>query len=113
MTEGQEFKPGVPLRPQRVSVEVPVRYRRVGEGSWYVGRSENLSRVGLLIRVVHPLPLEAHVEVTMNVPAGLVPGMGGETLFTGTVARQVPASGGWLRIGIRFTTSRPGSDAGA
>ena len=107
MTEGQEYKPGVPLRPQRVNVEVPVRYRAAGSESWYTGRSENLSSVGLLIRVVHLLPLQTRVEVTMNVPAGLVPGIGGEMLFTGTVARQVPAAGGPLRIGIAFERVQP------
>jgi PilZ domain len=107
MTEGREFKPGVPLRPERVSVELPVRYRPAGSESWYIGRSENLSRVGLLMRVVHPLPLQARVEVTMTVPAGLVPGLSGELVFSGTVARHVPAGGGPVRLGIAFEGVRP------
>jgi len=104
MTEGQEFKPGVPLRPKRVNVEVPVRYRPVGDDSWYVGRSENVSQVGLLIQVAHSVPLGAFIEGTMSLPTGLLPGIGGEMLFMGTVARHVPASGGPLRIGIAFRT---------
>ena len=45
-------KPGVPQRPQRVDVQVPVRYRRRGDEPWAIGRTENLSRTGVLIRGV-------------------------------------------------------------
>ena len=52
-------KPGVPQRPQRVDVQVPVRYRRRGDEPWSIGRTENLSRTGVLIRGVRLLPAGA------------------------------------------------------
>ena len=99
-------KPGVPQRPQRVDVQVPVRYRRRGDEPWSIGRTENLSRTGVLIRGVRLLPLQTPVEVMLNVPPGLVGEMDGDMAFIGTVARVVEAVGGSPGIGVAFLTAR-------
>ena len=44
------FRPGVPLRAQRVTLSVAARYRTIGEERWHLGRTENISQSGLLIR---------------------------------------------------------------
>ena len=87
-------------------MQVPVRYRRRGDEPWSVGRTENLSRTGVLIRGVRLLPLQTPVEGLLNVPAGLVSDMDGDMAFIGTVARVVEAVGGSPGIGVAFLTAR-------
>jgi hypothetical protein len=108
--ETQYFKPGVPIRPQRVSLQVAVRYRSPGDESWKTGRTENISRTGVLVRAVRLLPLNAEVEVAVTVPAGIIPDLAGPIVCSGTVARLVPAvAGGSPGIGIAFTSCRAAS----
>jgi hypothetical protein len=99
-----EFKPGIPLRPPRVNLQVPVRYRVRGEERWSVGRTENISRTGVLIRITRVLSLNSVVEAVMKVPPGVLADRGGEVLFMGAVARVVPQppTGGLPGIGIVF-----------
>src|SRR5712691_12276650 len=86
----QWFRPGVPLRPQRVNLSVTARYRLVGEDRWHPGRSENISQAGVLIRGARLFSQKAKVEVLMALPPGIVMNAAGETLFVGTVARLLP-----------------------
>ena len=87
-------------------MQVPVRYRRRGDEPWSIGRTENLSRTGVLIRGVRLLPLQTPVEVMLNVPPGLIGDMDGNMAFIGTVARVVEAVGGSPGIGVAFLTAR-------
>jgi hypothetical protein len=113
MAEQQWFKPGIPLRPQRVELRVPVRYRAAGTAQWLIGRSENISLTGVMIRGARLLSIGVKVELILKVPAGLVPDIAGEILFSGAVARFVPARipGESPGIGISFESWRPAADA--
>ena len=105
------FRPGVPLRPPRVNLSVPARYRAVGETQWHLGRTENISQVGVLIRGARLFAQSANVEAIMTLPAGILPNITGDTFIMGTVARLVPALGAGLTgIAIAFTRYRPAEE---
>ena len=105
------FRPGVPLRPERVNLTVPARYRAAGEEHWHLGRTENISRAGVLIRGVRLFGRSSSIEASMNVPAGILPNITGDILIIGTVARLVPALGnGPAGIAIAFERYRPADE---
>jgi hypothetical protein len=60
----------------------------------------------VLIRGVHLLQLQTQVELTLNVPPGLVDDMDGDMAFIGTVARVVPDVDGSPGIGVAFLSFR-------
>lgn len=106
-----EFKPGVPLRPPRVDVDVPVRYRVAGEQRWRDGRCGNVSRTGALIHVETLLPTEEKVEIMMTLPAGIIPDVDGAVVCTGVVTRIIPATISGGALGIAFETIRAAEEA--
>ena len=112
--ETQCFSPGVPLRPTRVTISLPVRYRLMGEDHWHAGRTENISQAGVLIRGARLFAQHSAVEVTLTLPPGLLPDVSGEALFVGTVARLVkPAwSGAPPGFGVAFQLCRKVEDPG-
>lgn len=69
-----------------------------------MGRSENISPAGVLIRAARLFAAGTPVEVMMTVPAGILPNIAGELLFVGCVARILPAawSGGIPGVAIAF-----------
>jgi hypothetical protein len=96
------------MRPQRVSLQVPVRYRAIGEGAWHQGRTENISRTGVLIRAARVVPVGAEVDVILTVPTGIMAEMAAEIICDGAVARHVPViAGGSPGIGVLFRKCRP------
>src|SRR5437763_84529 len=107
--EANWFLPGAPERPKRVTVTVTVRYRQIGEENWHVGRTENISLAGVLIRGGRLFTENVKVEILMTVPPGIVTGAAGETLFEGKVARLLPPphSLGLPGVAIAFERYRP------
>src|SRR5688500_9771690 len=96
--------PATPVRSQRVILTVPVRYRKLGEDEWHVGRSENISPAGVLLRAARLFEAKTPVEVMLTVPAGILPNMTGDLLFVGYVARVLRQawSGGTPSLAIAF-----------
>jgi hypothetical protein len=45
-----------------------VRYRKVGAGDWRLGRTENISRSGVLVRTDDPLDVDGPVELRLEMP---------------------------------------------
>ena len=114
MADGpQWYTPGVPLRPQRVSLSVQARYRTPGEERWHKGRTENISQTGVLIRGIRLFSAKMKVEIVMTVPAGILKDAAGELLFIGAVARLLPplGSGGLPGLAVAFESYRPISPA--
>ena len=104
---------GPPIRPSRVALSVPALYRSIGEERWHQARTENISRVGVLLRGARLFSQSTKVEIVMTVPAGILPGSAGALFFTGTVARLLPPawSGGIPGIAIAFVMHRPAETA--
>ncbi len=55
-------------RPQRLTVQTPVRYRAKGLGHWREGLVENLSHSGILISGPQQLSEHALVEMVLDMP---------------------------------------------
>ena len=61
-------KSETPARQPRFEVVVPINFRRTGEFSWNMGKTNNLSRTGVLFRAVLPLKPESKVEFEFVAP---------------------------------------------
>src|SRR3977135_2021655 len=80
------------MRSARFPLHFPVRYRRLGEGVWRRGTSENISSSGVLFRPDDLLPVEGDLELRLELPA--VPASSGrsEVVCRGRVVRTVAPS---------------------
>lgn len=59
-------------RAERFVVELPVRYRPVGEDAWRYGVTRNISTTGLLFNVMKPLDVDTPIELEVAVPRPFV-----------------------------------------
>jgi PAS domain S-box-containing protein len=60
--------PPFPTRAQRFSLQVPLKYRLVGEGDWHEGSTENISRSGMLFRAEGLVPVRSQLEINLVLP---------------------------------------------
>src|SRR6202790_168412 len=58
-----------PARAQRFYLQLPLRYRRLGEKEWHVGTTENISRSGMLFEADELLQPAAQLEINLVLPA--------------------------------------------
>ena len=74
-------------RADRHPVRIPIRYRPFGARQWFDGRTENISRSGVLIRTRDMIPVWTPVEMLLALPVevGGVPDV--PVLATGRVVR--------------------------
>ena len=61
-------KSGSPERQPRFEVAVPINFRRKGEFSWNIGKTNNMSRTGVLFRAVNILRPETKLEFEFVAP---------------------------------------------
>jgi PilZ domain len=81
-----KLRPESPQRQPRFSVELQLNYRKVGDFAWSQGKTENLSRSGVLFRTAKPLEVNSPVEVRFVAPAELENG-GGLVACRGHIVR--------------------------
>jgi hypothetical protein len=84
-------------RAQRFALELVLRYRRPGQTAWSEGRTENISRSGVLFRADGPLPVDAALELSFVLPVGKAPT---GVRCRGRIVRSVPAAGLDLLPGV-------------
>jgi hypothetical protein len=78
-------------RAGRFVIEVPIRFRPLGESEWRDGRTENISSSGVFFRVGEPLLPQTQIEMTFGL--GYERGHGtGQVLCTGRIVRVVSPS---------------------
>lgn len=77
-------------RERRIRHEVPVLYREKGRKDWLHGRSENISRTGVLITAEQPFPDEADIEVMLEMPAEITGQEHKNVLCQGVCVRSSP-----------------------
>jgi PAS domain S-box-containing protein len=78
-----------PFRAQRFNLQLPLKYRPLGEPDWRAGTTENISRSGMLFRAEEPISPTVQVEINLVLPpeiAGLAPA---EVVCRGEVVRSV------------------------
>jgi PAS domain S-box-containing protein len=82
-----------PSRAQRFHLHLPLRYRRLGENEWHVGKTENISRSGMLFEADELLQPSAQVEINLVLPAEIAGLSATEVVCRGEVVRTVEHRG--------------------
>jgi PAS domain S-box-containing protein len=80
-------------RAQRFQLQLPLKYRRLGEEKWHDGQTRNISRSGLLFQAEDALQPNVVLEINLVLPseiAGLSPT---EVVCRGEVVRTVMTNG--------------------
>jgi len=86
-------KEAPPARAQRFQMHLPLRYRRLGESTWHVGTTENISRSGLLFQADEALQPNAQLEINLVLPTEIAGLSGTEVVCRGEVVRTVQPHG--------------------
>src|SRR3954453_10447172 len=89
-------KEAPPARAQRFQMHLPLRYRRLGESTWHVGTTENISRSGLLFQADEALQPNSQLEINLVLPAEIAGLSETEVVCRGEVVRTVEAQGSTL-----------------
>jgi len=82
-----------PSRAQRFYIQLPLRYRRLGEKEWHVGTTENISRSGMLFEADELLQPAAQLEINLVLPAEIAGLSSTEVVCRGEVVRTVQSRG--------------------
>jgi hypothetical protein len=80
-------------RAQRFVVQLPIRYKKIGGRSWFEGKTENMSRSGVLFRADRVLKPRTAVQMSFTLPVSVKGDGPGEVLCRGSVVRTVAAAG--------------------
>jgi PAS domain S-box-containing protein len=82
-----------PFRARRFNLQLPLRYRPLGEKSWRPGTTENISRSGLLFQAQELLHPNAQLEISLVLPAEIAGLASTEVICRGEIVRSVEAHG--------------------
>lgn len=88
-----EWERGQP-RARRFILDLPVRYRAVGEAEWHHARSENISCSGILFRAPQLIEPSTMVEVIFRLEVDVVEESSPEVYCMGEVVRKVSPHAG-------------------
>jgi len=78
-----------PPRAQRFDFQLPLRYRASGETAWQEGRTENISRTGVLFWVGRSMEAHTPVEISFEMPVEVGGERGAEVVCQGEIVRTV------------------------
>ncbi|HET9409158.1 MAG TPA: ATP-binding protein [Candidatus Sulfotelmatobacter sp.] len=78
------FAPG---RAQRFYLQLPLRYRRLGETDWHAGTTKNISRSGMLFKAEESLQPTVQLEINLVLPAEIAGLSATEVVCRGEVVR--------------------------
>jgi PAS domain S-box-containing protein len=76
-------------RAQRFNLQLPLKYRLMGESVWRDGTTENISRSGMLFRAEEMVQTNAQIEINLVLPAEIVGLSTAEVICHGEVVRTV------------------------
>ncbi len=79
------------LRARRYRLEVPLRYRQIGEDDWQTGKTENISRSGMLFRAKQLIPAQMQLEINLVLPAEIAGLSAAEVTCRGEIVRTIDA----------------------
>jgi PAS domain S-box-containing protein len=80
-------------RAQRFHIQLPLRYRRLGEKEWHAGTTENISRSGMLFEADELLQPAAQLEINLVLPQEIAGLSSTEVVCRGEVVRTVEQRG--------------------
>src|SRR3984957_10792917 len=78
-----------PFRARRFNLQLPLRYRPLGEKAWRPGTSENISRSGVLFQAQELLHPNAVVEITLVLPPEIAGLAATEVMCRAEVVRTI------------------------
>ncbi|HEV3512519.1 MAG TPA: ATP-binding protein [Candidatus Sulfotelmatobacter sp.] len=90
--ESQAFaraKQAAPARAKRFQLQLPLRYRRLGDKQWHIGTTENISRSGMLFQADQLLPPSVQLEINLVLPAEIAGLSETEVVCRGEVVRAI------------------------
>jgi len=76
-------------RAKRFALQLPMKYRFVGENGWHTGTTENISRSGMLFRAEEALTPSAQLEIHLVLPAEIAGLSTAEVICRGEVVRSL------------------------
>ena len=82
-------KRAAPLRARRFNLHLPLRYRPLGEKDWRAGKTENISRSGMLFQAQESLRPASQVEISLVLPPEIAGLAATEVLCRGEVVRTI------------------------
>jgi PAS domain S-box-containing protein len=92
-----------PTRAQRFQIQLPLRYRRVGERQWHPGTTENISRSGMLFKIEQRqteelkteelLQPSSQLEISLVLPSEIAGLSETEVVCRGEVVRTIEPHG--------------------
>ena len=85
-----------PSRAQRFHLQLPLRYRRLGEQDWHEGTTENISRSGMLFEADELMQPSVQLEINLVLPAEIAGLSATEVVCRGEVVRTVGSKGDTL-----------------
>jgi hypothetical protein len=74
-------------RAPRYPIRITMLYRMPGNKQWRQGRTENISRSGVLFRTDHQMSVEAPIEMLLALPVEIRGGRAGSVICRGRVVR--------------------------
>ena len=80
-------------RAQRFPLQLPIRYRKIGGRNWFEGKTENISRSGILFSVDRVFKPRTAIQMSFTLPISIKGDRPGEVLCRGSVVRTVAAVG--------------------
>jgi len=79
------------LRARRFNLQVPLRYRQLGEVVWSKGTTENISRSGMLFRAEQVIQPRVQLEINLVLPPEITGLPTAEVVCKGEVVRALPS----------------------
>jgi hypothetical protein len=97
-----EHKDQLP-RATRFMISIPLKYRPSGATDWRDGRTENISRSGVLFRTDHLMPAQTPIEFLMALPDPIADGA--TVICRGRIVRTEPPNPDDPRPAVAATIS--------
>jgi PAS domain S-box-containing protein len=88
---GTREKISYPFRAQRFNLQLPLKYRLLGQHDWRQGKTENISRSGLLFRAEEAIAPNVQLEINLVLPPEIAGLSAAEVVCRGEVVRTVEA----------------------
>ncbi len=75
-------------RAERFPISIPVRYRKTNRPEWFEGKTENISRSGVLLLTEVSMEPKILIELRFELPVSVLGEGRGEIVCKGTVVRS-------------------------
>lgn len=88
------------FRAKRFALQLPLKYRPLGEQNWHSGTTENISRSGMLFRAEELISPNVQLEINLVLPREIAGLSDAEVVCRGEIVRAVESSGSTMSPAI-------------